>query len=127
MTLDHYATWALVHQCIREDYKTADKLYCRSLTLDPYDENTQVNYDNFVHEFRKGGIYDRAGPPIAIKKNCTLKREETIDGQHWQLFQNPEAILKAHRTFGIAFQLHVQDGCRRNGSHVDSCQPSFKL
>ena len=91
--------WALVHQCIREDYKTADKLYCRSLTLDPYDENTQVNYDNFVHEFRKGGIYDRAGPPIAIKKNCTLKREETIDGQHWQLFQNPEAILKAHRTF----------------------------
>ena len=91
--------WALVHQCIREDYKTADKLYCRSLALDPYDENTQVNYDDFLNEFRQGGMYDRAGPPLSIKKNCVLKREEIIDGQQWQLFLNPEGILKAHKQF----------------------------
>ena len=44
-------------------------------------------------------MYDRAGPPLSIKKNCVLKREEIIDGQQWQLFLNPEGILKAHKQF----------------------------
>jgi tetratricopeptide (TPR) repeat protein len=91
--------WALVHQCIKQDYTTADKLYCRSLALDPYDEGTQVCYVDFLDGFKNGGIYDRSGPPISLKMESTFVREEVIDGVRWQLFANPKDYSRAHHKF----------------------------
>ena len=84
--------YALVKQCIREDFEVADKYYCKAMTLDPMDETIKANYRDFVEQLQEGGgIYHGVGPSYEVFNRSRVVGSAEVNGKVWEKCRDPEA------------------------------------
>ena len=69
------AQYAMVFQCVRQEYDKAERFYKQAVGLDPGDARISTNYEDFVQGRYPGGAYDNHGPPIEVKRRSKLVQD----------------------------------------------------
>ena len=66
--------FALLHQCVLNDYDKAEKFYLRALAVAPTDQRIIENFEQMEKNRLPGGAYAGRGP-----SNIVLKRSEVVE------------------------------------------------
>jgi len=76
--------FALLHQCVFEEYDKADKLYRRAIAIEPSNSLIAMNYKLFDAQRYPGGRYEGKGPSVSavLRSHISEKRSEWGE---WQL------------------------------------------
>eukprot|EP00948_MAST-09A_sp_MAST-9A-sp1_P000985 g985.t1 len=101
--------YALIQQCIKNDYNAAEKFYRRALDCDSTNRHVTANYEDFAENRLPGGLYAGGGPGDIVRK----RSEIVLDGMQrelplyfWQKMRDP--IAKKER-FAL-FYYNVESG-----------------
>ena len=82
--------YALLMQCVVENFDLAEKFYRRALAADTDDRYVVKNYQDFEVQRLPGGLYAGGGPPLSVLKTSSVK-EERFEWGEWKLWVNNRA------------------------------------
>lgn len=90
--------YALLHQCILQDYRKAERIYLRALSVDPVNQFTIHNYNQFLDQRYPGGHYGSNEVPMSIIHR-SYEVEKRIEWDYWIRMEDPLCSRKQFRFF----------------------------
>lgn len=90
--------FALLHQCVFEDYDKADKLYRRAIAIEPSNSAVVINYRFFDAQRYPGGRYEGNGPSVSAVLRSRISEKRPEWGE-WQLMVDEVSPRKEYEYF----------------------------
>jgi tetratricopeptide (TPR) repeat protein len=99
--------YALVAQCYLDRFDDAEKYYRQALGLVPEEdgdkERVATNFEEFVKQRYPGGVYDRGGPPVAVKLRGRVRDQPD---KEWARWEDPDALKEAYTVYWVNNNSH---------------------
>jgi len=90
--------YALLQQCILGNYKFAEKLYRKALSIESTNRFVVQNYESFEEQRYPGGAYASNGPSETVVKRSVISLEQPEWGE-WQQRLDEQCTNDAFRYF----------------------------
>ena len=75
--------YTLIHQCIFKDIEKTEKLYRKTLSLDPTNTFVLQNFEMFEEERYPGGIYANGSPSSVVLERSSIVNDEKYGCGEW--------------------------------------------